>query len=203
MLPSMGSAHHLSAVSRGILGGQSDYSGGSGSGSITAADSAVGSSQGLRDAYRQAQGRVVELQIELESARTDRDSMMVELQALRDALESAQLRGSSSHAVASEFTAAAKAFEKEVSDLKGVIARKDDMIDRLLADLAEEKKAKDAAEASFTIQVNEFLSRLEEQRRWARFFFFHSTAMRRCRNLTCMLPACINFLVVLERVLRL
>lgn len=47
---------------------------------------ATDSYEGLKEAFRTLQGHYVELQIELQSAKTDRDSLLLELRASKEAL---------------------------------------------------------------------------------------------------------------------
>ena len=42
---------------------------------------------GMRNAYRQMHGQYAELQLEMESMRTDRDSLLVELRVAKDAID--------------------------------------------------------------------------------------------------------------------
>jgi hypothetical protein len=118
--------------------------------------------QDLKEAYRQLHGKYVELQIELENARTDRDGMQLELQNMQDALsraESERFMGSKS--AVSDMTIALRSAEEEVSELRGVVMRKEETADRLLSELADERQARATVEKTARAQVTELIGRLE------------------------------------------
>jgi len=117
----------------------------------------------LKEAYRQLHGKYVELQIELENARTDRDGMQLEMQHMHEALERANAARytNAHHSEMSDVTAALQESQAEVAEMRGVVMRKEEASDRLLNELAEERKARDVVEQTARAQVTELIKRLE------------------------------------------
>lgn len=93
----------------------------------------------IRNSYRVLQGQFVEMQIELDTARTDRDSFMIELKQSREILGNLQLADTSVKKPILD-SGVNNNTAKDISDLKAIISRKEDMIEKLLADLTDEKK---------------------------------------------------------------
>jgi hypothetical protein len=120
--------------------------------------------EGLREAHRALHGKFIEQQIELETARADRDSLLIELQGAKEALDGSDFKGASLISN-SDLSAAVAASTKELSNLRSTIARKEETIDRLLADLAEEKRARAVMEQAAQNRTVEFLSHLETLQR--------------------------------------
>jgi hypothetical protein len=117
----------------------------------------------LKEAYRQLHGKYVELQIELENARTDRDGMQLERQNMQESLERANTDryANSSQSDMGEIQAALREAEGELGELRGVVLRKEEAADRLLNELAEERKAREIVEQTARAQVTELIKRLE------------------------------------------
>ena len=117
----------------------------------------------LKEAYRQLHGKYVELQIELENARTDRDGMQLEMQHLQESLNraNADRYADSQSSELSELAEALRNAEGEASELRGVVLRKEEAVDRLVSELAEERKARDIIEQTARAQVTELIKRLE------------------------------------------
>lgn len=67
----------------------------------------------------------------------------------------------------SDMTATVYTSEKSMKDLKDVLARKEEMIDKLLADLTDEKHARAAAEQSAKAEMVRHLTEMEEMKRSA------------------------------------
>ena len=93
----------------------------------------------------------MELQIELETARADRDALLAEMQALRESVEGREAagRGRAGERIS-------LGWEQEKNELRTTIARKDDSIDQLLTDLASEKLSRAAVERLAITQMDEF-----------------------------------------------
>lgn len=89
----------------------------------------------------------------MDAARADRDGLLNEIQALREAAESRD-RLNSSRRNNSDYTSVS--WEQEKNELRATIARKDDNIDKLLTDLASEKLSRAAVERLANSQINEF-----------------------------------------------
>jgi hypothetical protein len=119
----------------------------------------------LRDACRALQAQVVELQIELQTARTDRDSASVELKSIQDAYSASKANFDAMENELKSLRKGLERSEKELNEVRGVLTRKEDTIDRLLADFHAEKKSKEAVEKGAQTQNNEFFNRLERLQR--------------------------------------
>jgi len=118
--------------------------------------------QDLKEAYRQLHGKYVELQIELENARTDRDGMKLELQNAQECLQRAQSeRFMGSKSAVSDINIALRTAEEEVAELRGIVLRKEETADRLLSELADERQARATVEKTARAQVTELIGRLE------------------------------------------
>jgi len=65
----------------------------------------------------------------------------------------------------SDMTASVYTSEKSIKDLRDVLSRKEDMIDKLLADLADEKHARSVIEHSAKTDMVRHLTELEEVKR--------------------------------------
>jgi DNA repair exonuclease SbcCD ATPase subunit len=111
--------------------------------------------------HRELQGQLVELQIELQSARTDRDSMLLELQAARDALNAATSTKVTSTDAMSDLTGRLRYAEDSVEELKSAGSQKDAEIDRLASELESEKNAKRELESSMKAQEDGYVARAE------------------------------------------
>lgn len=127
----------------------------------------------LRETYRQLHGRFIELQIELENARTDRDGLNLEMQSLRDALAAAKNGTSTKHqnrlfqAPATDMSAALLAAEDEIAELKSAIQRKEESSDRMLNELAAERQIRNTIERTAKAQVVDLISRVESLHKYA------------------------------------
>jgi hypothetical protein len=118
--------------------------------------------QDLKEAYRQLHGKYVELQIELENTRTDRDSLQLDVNKLQESLERAESeKYLGSRSALSDMTLALRSAESEVNELRGVILRKEETSDRLLGELADERQARETVEKTARVQVTELINRLE------------------------------------------
>jgi chromosome segregation ATPase len=105
----------------------------------------------------------VELQIELEAARADRDSLFSEIQALREALEGKEVEQAARRINGGTNLS----WEQEKYELRSTIARKDDSIDKLLTDLAGEKLSRAAVERLANSQMIEFNAHSAELQRYS------------------------------------
>jgi hypothetical protein len=120
----------------------------------------------LRETYRQLHGRFIELQIELENARTDRDGLQLEMQSLKDALEASKAGASKQQqrmflTPSADMGSALLAAEDEIAELKANIQRKDEASDRLLNELAEERQIRSTIERTAKAQVVDLIARVE------------------------------------------
>jgi hypothetical protein len=99
-------------------------------------------SPNFKEAYRVLQGQFVEMQIEIEGLRTDRDSLLIELQNTKD-LNSLNASGDKNDQINSkivlEMTKKLKASEEKCAELRDLIIRKEEKFDSVLSDLAKEK----------------------------------------------------------------
>jgi hypothetical protein len=123
----------------------------------------------LRELYRQLHGRFVEMQIELENARTDRDTLNLEIQMLREALGNERAGGPSQKLgqnklflmPSTDLSSALIAAEDEIAELKSIIQRKEEVSDRILNELAEERQIRATIERTAKSQVVDLISRIE------------------------------------------
>jgi hypothetical protein len=123
--------------------------------------------QDLKEAYRQLHGKYVELQIELENTRTDRDSMQLDINKLQDSLERAESeKYLGSKSALNDMTLALRSAEAEVNELRGIILRKEETSDRLLGELADERQTRETVEKTARAQVTELINRLESLHRY-------------------------------------
>lgn len=139
-------------------------------GHLAVGDASHSTLEGLRDAYRSLHGQLVELQIELENARTDRDSMALELRGTKEALELANTKLFSSQTLLgspslSYFDGPSKASDKTISELQDIIARKEEALDRVLADFSDEKRSRMNVEQAMRTQATEYYAKFEELQR--------------------------------------
>jgi hypothetical protein len=121
----------------------------------------------LRETYRQLHGRFIELQIELENARTDRDGLNLEMQSLRDALQASK-NGTATkpqnrlfQTPATDMSAALLAAEDEIAELKAAFQRKEESSDRMLNELASERQIRSTIERTAKAQVVDLIARVE------------------------------------------
>lgn len=98
----------------------------------------------------------------MEAARADRDSLLNEIQALREAAEG---RDASTYGQRAVSGMAMLGWEQEKNELRATIARKDDNIDKLLTDLASEKLSRTAMERLAESQMTEYTAHVEELER--------------------------------------
>jgi hypothetical protein len=125
----------------------------------------------LKEAFRTLQGHYVELQIELQSAKTDRDSLLLELRASKEALEN--ISGGNYYgpiaggptSLMSDMSASVYSSEKSVKDLRDILRRKEEMIDKLLADLADEKHNRASIEQKAKADMIRYLTEIEDTRK--------------------------------------
>lgn len=138
---------------------------------VSSAKEKMASSAGLHDmeemnnSYRQLQSDHIELQIDLDAVKTDRDTLMVELKASRDRIAAYESDKSKAKVAAIQLSRSLKAAETDLNDLRAQLARKDDNIERLMNDLADEKQARLNADNGYQARIKEFLSRFESMKR--------------------------------------
>lgn len=94
----------------------------------------------------------------MEAARADRDSLLTEIQALREELGG---HDASTYGQRSLTGVAKLSWEQEKNELRATIARKDDNIDKLLTDLASEKLSRTAMERLAESQMAEYTEHIE------------------------------------------
>ena len=131
----------------------------------------------LREQYRILHGQLVEMQIELEAARTDRDSLQIELQNLKENSSLGQGDGmggysrsaslpTNNRSAISALSDALKEAEREVSELRGICARKEQDAERALNELAEERQARATIEKTTRAQSADLITRMEALQRY-------------------------------------
>lgn len=115
----------------------------------------------LQSSYRDLQGQVVELQIDLDAIRTDRDTLMVELRGARDHINDIEDQKNDLKQKNQNLTKSSKAVEKEIAELRAIMRRKEDEFERLMNEVSEQKLARASAEAAYQSRTKEFLSRFD------------------------------------------
>jgi hypothetical protein len=116
----------------------------------------------LRSAYRMLQGQLVELQIELDTARTDRDSFLNDLKTIKESGSYSEGSGSN---LPLSMTASEEKNSGEINCLREIISRKEDMIEKLLADLTDSKGKSERLAAILEKQKAESSARVEKLQR--------------------------------------
>lgn len=115
----------------------------------------------LQSSYRDLQSRVLELQIDFDAVRTDRDTLMVELRATRERLHELEDDRDQAHYKTQNVHKALKNYEKEVMELRSQLRRREEENDRLLSDLTEQKQARQGSEQAYHARTKEFLQRFD------------------------------------------
>lgn len=115
----------------------------------------------LQSSYRNLQGQVIELQIDLDSLRTDRDSMVVELRGARDHINELEQEKYDLNMRNQNMNKSIQAAEKELNDLRGLIRRREEALERIMNELNEEKQARVNAEQAYHTRTNDFLTRFD------------------------------------------
>lgn len=120
----------------------------------------------LQGAYRLLQGQLVELQIELDTTRTDRDSYLVDLRATKDLqLASSTSNANQSNSFYPTSGSNSNVQSNEIEKLREVIARKEEMIEKLLVDLTESKSKAERLSGIIERDKQDFTSQLESLKR--------------------------------------
>ena len=119
----------------------------------------------MNNSHRQLQSDYIELQIDLDAVKTDRDTLMVELKTARDRIQAYESDKSKSKVAAIQLSRSLKSAETDLNDLRTQMARKEDNIERLMNDLADEKQARLNADNGYQARIKEFLSRFESMKK--------------------------------------
>ena len=140
--------------------------------------------------YQDLQNHIMEMQLELNATRIDRDGMAVELQTARETIHSLHLtnhqqqsnaamslengssdnnshhsKSSVNHHNAVNTTSSSSADPREVQNLKEVIGRKDEIIERLQEECQQENILRLSNEDSANSKISELLISLDESKR--------------------------------------
>jgi hypothetical protein len=115
----------------------------------------------LQSSYRNLQGQVIELQIDLDSLRTDRDSMVVELRGARDHINELEQEKYDMNMRNQNMNKSLQSAEKELNDLRGLIRRREEALERIMNELNEEKQSRVNAEQAYHTRTNDFLTRFD------------------------------------------
>lgn len=131
---------------------------------LVVGDVSFNSLEALRDAYRSLHGQLVENAIELENARTDRDSLALELQGTKEAFDIAINKVNENNSAAASATIAYHngVTDKEILELRGIISRKENTIERIMAEFSDEKKLREDLESDMKSQAFEYYSKFDE-----------------------------------------
>jgi hypothetical protein len=115
----------------------------------------------LKQSYQHLASLVAELQLNLDTARSDRDTLTSELRAATDLLNDYESAKTDSKAQVASLAKYLRAAEKELTDLQALLRRRDAEVDRLAAELGEEKQARSQAEQTHQARTKDFLARLD------------------------------------------
>jgi hypothetical protein len=115
----------------------------------------------LQSSYRDLQSRVLELQIDFDAVRTDRDTLMVELRATRERLRELEDDRDQAQNKTQNVSKTLKNYEKEVIELRSQLRRREEENDRLMSDLTEQKQARLGSEQAYHSRTKEFLQRFD------------------------------------------
>lgn len=115
----------------------------------------------LQSSYRDLQGQLLELQIDMDSVRTDRDTLVVELRATRDRLAELEDDRDESRNKAQNLGRGLKSYETEIAQLRASLKRKEEENERLLTDLTEQKQARMGSDQAYHARTKEFLARFD------------------------------------------
>lgn len=118
----------------------------------------------IEDAYRALKGEYVELKIELESVKTDRDALALELRSTTENLDSL---GKSRSRIDSRFSSddiksIKTSYDLEIKDLQSTLSRKDDTIDKLLSELSDCKNQMNQIEQFYKDDVDKCVAEIEK-----------------------------------------
>eukprot|EP01041_Mallomonas_annulata_P007890 gene7890-16153_t len=123
----------------------------------------------LREQFRMLHNQQIELQIELEATRTDRDSLRIELQNLRESSAYSSFDGrrptAGGRSAIFELSEALKQSEREVNELRSMLSRKDQDMEQLVNELAEERQARSTIEKTTRVQSADLITRMEALQR--------------------------------------
>ncbi|RYH15094.1 hypothetical protein EON65_32365 [archaeon] len=123
----------------------------------------------LQSSYRNLQGQLIEMQIDLDAIKTDRDTLLVELRAAKEQLNDVEQSKDNAEGKMYGALKALKAAEKELAEHRMLLRRKEENIERLLADLSEQKQARLSAEQAYHARTKEFLARFDTLKRYVRY----------------------------------
>lgn len=115
----------------------------------------------LKNAYRSAASQIVELQIDLDALKADRDSLMVQWKGAKNKLDAAEDGRSALANQNKVLTQSLRTAEKESGEAKLLLKRKEETVQRLVGELSDEKQARVSAEQAYQARTKEFLVRFE------------------------------------------
>jgi hypothetical protein len=115
----------------------------------------------LQSTYRSIQGQVIELQIDLDAVKTDRDTLLVELKAAKEQLKEVDYERQENNQKITNYLKSLKLAEKEVNESRILVRRKDEHIERLITELNETKQSKHNSEQAYHARTKEFLVRFD------------------------------------------
>jgi hypothetical protein len=119
----------------------------------------------LKNSYRQLTSDVIEMQIDMDAVRTDRDSLMVELRGARDALSELEANKEETRSQSLSLTKYLRAAEKELADLHALLKKREENVERLLGQVAEERAARISSEQALQSRTKEYMARIEAMKK--------------------------------------
>ena len=115
----------------------------------------------LQSTYRNLQGQVIELQIDLDAVKTDRDTLLIEVKGYKEQLQEIDHERKENNGKIANYIKSLKLAEKELNENRMLMKRKDEHIERLINELNETKQSKVNAEQAYHARTKEFLQRFD------------------------------------------
>lgn len=115
----------------------------------------------LQSTYRNIQSQVIELQIDLDAVKTDRDTLLLEVKGYKEKIQEIEIERSENNQKITNYIKSLKLAEKEVMESRTLLRRKEEHIERLIQELNESKQGRINAEQAYHARTKEFLVRFD------------------------------------------
>jgi chromosome segregation ATPase len=126
------------------------------------------------------QAQLVELQIDTDALRTDRDSLLVELRGARDHLQLLETDQHALSAQAQQREKALQATERALQESRGLCRRHEEALEKVMVELREEQRERVSAEQAYHARTNDFISRFDNLKRYSPLSVFLSYSLWMC-----------------------
>lgn len=110
--------------------------------------------------FRSLRGQIIDLEIELTNARTDKDSLLVELEEARRALVNSELLRKQQLLV--PLPSPSADHDRERYEVQQLVRSKDERIEKLLSDLTSERLDRSATEMNVVRQIHRLMDRIDD-----------------------------------------